>query len=69
MCYQYLYKYASVTPLKDKKDITFTYDFQNILDESNCNPNKIWLDKSWEFYNISMESWLEKNWYRNVFNA
>ena len=61
MCYQYLYKYASVTPLKDKKDITFTYDFQNILDESNCNPNKIWLDKSWEFYNISMESWLEKN--------
>ena len=60
MCYQYLYKYASVTPLKDKKDITFTYDFQNILDESNCNPNKIWLDKSWEFYNISMESWLEK---------
>ena len=53
-------KYASVTPLKDKKDITFTYVFQNVLDESNRKPNKIWLDKSWEFYNISMESWLEK---------
>ena len=54
-------KYASATPLKDKKDIAFTYNFQKILDESNHKPNKIWLDKSWEFYNISMESWLEKN--------
>ena len=62
-------KYALVTPLKDKKDITFTYVFQNVLDESNRKPNKIWLDKSWEFYNISMESWLAKKWYRNVFNA
>ena len=54
-------KYASATPLKDKKDIAFTYNFQKFLDESNHKPNKIWLDKSWEFYNISMESWLEKN--------
>ena len=53
-------KYASATPLKDKKDIAFTYNFQKILDESNHKPNKIWLDKSWKFYNISMESWLEK---------
>ena len=53
-------KYASATPWKDKKDIAFTYNFQKILDESNHKPNKIWLDKSWEFYNISMESWLEK---------
>ena len=53
-------KYASATPLKDKKDIAFTYNFQKILDESNHKPNRIWLDKSWEFYNISMESWLEK---------
>ena len=31
------------------------------LDESNRKPNKIWVDKGSEFYNISMKLWLEKN--------
>ena len=35
--------------------------FWKILNESNCKPNKIWVDKSSEFYNRSMKSWLEKN--------
>ena len=30
--------------LKDKKGITITNAFQKFLDESNCKPNKIWLD-------------------------
>ena len=32
-----------------------------MLKESNCKPNKIWIDKGSEFHNRSMKSWLEKN--------
>ena len=32
-----------------------------MLDESNCKPNKIKIDKAIEFYNRSMKSWQEKN--------
>ena len=42
--------------------------FQKILDEINHKLNKIWVDKSSEFYNTSLRSWLEKKRYRNVFN-
>ena len=48
-------KYAWVIPLKDKKEIIITNAFQNILDESNRKPNKIWLGKGSEFYNRSMK--------------
>ena len=54
-------KYACVIPLKDKKGITITNAFQRILKESNRKPKKICLDKGSEFYNRSLESWLEKN--------
>ena len=54
-------KYAWVIPLKDKKGITMTNGFQNILDESNRKPNKIWVDITSEFYKRSMKSWLVKN--------
>ena len=49
-------------PLKDKKGITITNDFQKILNESNRKLNKIWVDKGSAFYNRSMKSWLEKNY-------
>ena len=52
-------KYAWVIPLKDKKGITITNTFKNFLDESNCKPNKIWVDKGNEFYKRSLKSWLE----------
>ena len=39
-----------------KKGITITNAFQNILDESNRKPNKIWVDKGSDFYNRSMKS-------------
>ena len=42
-------KYAWVIPMKDKKGITIANAFQKILDESNCKPNKIWVDKGSEF--------------------
>ena len=46
--------------MEDKKGITIANAFQKILNESNCTPNKIWLDKGGKFYNRSMKSWLEK---------
>ena len=53
-------KYAWVIPLKDKKGITNTNAFQKIFKESNRRPNKIWVDKGSEFYNISMKSCFKK---------
>ena len=47
--------------MKDKKCITITDAFQKILDEFNCKPNKIWVDKSSEFHNSSMKSSLKRN--------
>ena len=47
--------------MKDKKGIAIINAFQKILKESNCKPNKIWVDKGSEFYNELMKSWLEKN--------
>ena len=41
--------------------MTITNALQNILKESNYKPNKIWEDKSSEFYTRSMKSLLEKN--------
>ena len=44
-------KYEWVIPLKDKKVITMTNAFQNMLDESRCKPNNIWLqDNDMEMY-------------------
>ena len=54
-------KYAWVVPLKDKKGVSIVNAFQSILKKSNRKPNKIWADKSSEFYNRSMKLWLEKN--------
>ena len=44
-------KYAWVVPLKDKKSISIAKAFQIILKQSNRKPNKIWVDKGFEFYN------------------
>ena len=54
-------KYAWVVPLKDKKGITITNAFQNILKESNRIPNKEWVEKETEFYNSSFRKWLKDN--------
>ena len=54
-------KYACVIPLKDKKGIAITNPFQKVLDESDHNSNKIWVDRGSEYYNRSMKSWLKDN--------
>ena len=46
---------------KIKKGITIIDAFQNILDESNRKPNKIWVDKGSELYNRSMNSFFQNN--------
>ena len=48
-------------PLKDKKGVAIVNAFQKILYESKRKPNKIWVDKSSEFYNSSVKSWLQDN--------
>ena len=52
---------ANIIPLKDKKEVTITNGFQNILDQSYRTPNKIWLNKDGEFYNRSMKSFLQND--------
>ena len=38
-------KYAWVKPLKDKKGKKILNAFIEIVNESNCKPNKLWVDK------------------------
>ena len=54
-------KYAWVVPLKDKNGISIVKAFQSILKQSNKKPNKIWVDKSSEFYNAYFKKWLRDN--------
>ena len=54
-------KYAWAVLLKDKKGITINNAFQQILDKSNRKPNKIWVDKSGEFYRKTLKSRLQDN--------
>ena len=54
-------KYAWVLPLKDKKGVNITNVFQRILNNSTRKTNRIWVDKSSEFYNSSFKKWLKDN--------
>ena len=37
--------------MKDKKGKTVLNTFKEIVNESNCEPNKLWFDEGREFYN------------------
>ena len=52
-------KYAWASLLKVTKAVAITNDFEKFLDEPNCKPIKIWVDKGSEFYNRSMKSLLQ----------
>ena len=45
-------KYAWVFPLKDKKGETIVNAFQKVLDKPKRKPNRIWVDKGSEFYEL-----------------
>ena len=49
-------EYAWVKPLKDKKGKTVLNAFMEIVNESYCTPNKLWVDQGREFcYNLIQE--------------
>ena len=50
-------------PWNIKKVLVITKTFQEILNESGRKPNKIWIDKSSDFYNRSMKLWLQDDIY------
>ena len=49
-------KYAFVVSLKDKKGISITNAFNNIIKQSGRKPNKIWVDQGSEFYNNNFKN-------------
>ena len=53
-------KYALVKPLKDKAK-SVLHGFIEMVKESNCRPNKLWVDQLREFYNIRMQEWLDNS--------
>ena len=53
--------YAWVKPWKDNKVKTVLYAFIKIVNKSNRNPNKSWVDQGREFYNKLMQEWFHKN--------
>ena len=54
-------KYTWVVPLKDKKGVSIVNAFQKTLDKLGRKPDKIWVDKTSEFYNSSFKKWLKDN--------
>ena len=52
-------KYAWVKPIKYKKGPTVLNAFNEIINESNRKPNKLWVDQEREFYNKRMQEWLD----------
>ena len=61
-------KYSWVVPLKHKTCVSIVNAFQSILQKSNGKPNKIWVDKSSKFYNISFKNGYDTK-YCYVFNT
>ena len=62
-------KYARVIPLKDKKGITITIAFQNILTESKRKPNKIykWTTSVSNIYLDKLDDIVKK--YNNTYHS
>ena len=50
-----------IKPLKDKKGKTVLHALNEIVNKSNCKPNKLWIDLGKEFYNKFMQEWLDNN--------
>ena len=56
-----LFPVTMVNPLKDQKGKTVLYAFVEIVNESNRQPNKLWVDLGREFHNKLMQEWLDNN--------
>ena len=68
LCVLNIYSKAEwVVYLKDKRVITITIGFQQLLEGSNSN-KKMWIEKSSTFYSRSMKLWFTGYWYINLFS-
>ena len=47
--------------MKDKKGKTVLNTFDEIANETNRKPNKLWVNQRREFYNELMQEWLDNN--------
>ena len=47
--------------MKDKKSKTVLNTFDEIANETNRKPNKLWVNQRREFYNELMQEWLDNN--------
>ena len=54
-------KYALVKPLKDKNGKRILNVSIKIVNESNCKPNKLWIDQGRKFHNNLMQQCLNFN--------
>ena len=54
-------EYARAKPLKDKKDKTVLNAFIEIVNESNCKPNKLRVHQGREIYYRLMQEWYFNN--------
>ena len=61
LCVEVFTKYAWVQTLKDKKGETFLDAFDEIVNKSTSNPNRLWVEQGREFYNKLMQEWLDSN--------
>ena len=52
--------------MKDKKGKTVLNALIEIVSESDCKPNKLWVDQGREFYNKFIQKWLDNN---DIFNV
>ena len=53
--------YAWVIPLRDKKSKTVLNGYIEILNKSNCKPDKLSFYQEREFYNSPIQEWLVDN--------
>ena len=56
-----VYHVSWVKPLKDKKGETVLIAFIEIMNKSNCKPNRLWIDQGRESYNRLMQEQLDNN--------
>ena len=54
-------KYLWAIPLKDKRGKTVLNGFIELVNKSNCKPNKVWVDQGRELYNKLIQEWLDNN--------
>ena len=46
--------------VKNKKILKLLILFKKTLNESNCKPNRIWIEKGSQFYDRSLKRWLKE---------